>query len=216
MAQHTHPITGARYPDSASAVTLDTYYANIVNDLSPMVSTDFATNAARDTAFGNWVSAGNSMRNGLQCTVSGVPQQYRNGSWRGLVPTTATVTTFFATTFSNTTETGIATLAIPDPGWPYILKTSGVIAIAATAGVQANVRARLDSVTGTVISQDVPRSGQFPAGEIMGVPLGACPSGTLTGAHSVVVTARMISGSGNWAVAAGGSLFNCDIFPSYA
>lgn len=216
MAQHTNPLTNARYPDSASAVNLDTYFANIVNDLSPMTAPPFSTAAARDTAFANWVSTGNFMRDGLLCTVGGILQMYRGGSWRGVAFTSASQTTFFQTTISDSVEYGIATLAIPDPGFPYILDTSAVVAMAAQAGVQVSIRIRLDSVTGTVISQDSVRSGALPAGEVIPIPLGTWPSGTLTGAHSAVVTARRTLGTGNWACSAGGSIVNCMVRPSFA
>lgn len=216
MATHTNPLTGARYPDSASGTDLATYYANVVNDLSPMTAPPFGTAAARDAAFGAWAGQGNSMRDGLLCTVAGILQMYRNGAWRGVASTSASQTTFFNTTISDSVEYGVATLAIPDPGFPYILDTTACVLVAATAGVQVNIRIRLDSVTGIVISQDVPRSGQLPAGEVIPIPLGTWPSGTLTGAHSIVVTARRVLGSGNWNIPSGGSIANCLIRPSFA
>jgi hypothetical protein len=66
------------------------------------------------------------------------------------------------------------------------------------------------------VSQDASRSGKLPAGELMMMPLGIFPTGTLTGSHSLIVTARMTLGSGNWNVPAAGSLLNAMVRPSFA
>ncbi|MGZ4621445.1 MAG: hypothetical protein ACXVGF_04850 [Blastococcus sp.] len=81
MAQHTNPLTGARYPDNASTTDLGTYYGWAVNDLSPYTIPRFSTTAARDTAYQNWVNAGNSMVDGMECFASGTMWLYRSGAW---------------------------------------------------------------------------------------------------------------------------------------
>lgn len=132
MAQHTNALTGARYPDNSSATDLATYYSWAVNDLSPMTIPYFSTKAARDTAFTNWVNAGNSMRDGLHCNVGGYDQVYRGGSWRGVgsVPhnTTAVDGSF------HDTSAVVMTLSIADPGFAYQLQAAGSVLVNMSAG----------------------------------------------------------------------------------
>lgn len=200
----------------ADAFAYGTQMSALVKALDPRVPARFASLSAATSAYNAFVAAGGAMTDGMQRSVAGDPQIYANGQWRGQVHRSATQTSFFATTITDGTEVGIASLSIPDPGWPYILDTSFTVLVAATAGVYAKVRCRLDTVGGAVISQDVPRSGAFPAGEVMPLSGSPFPSGTLTGAHTVIATGRMILGSGNWAVGAGDSLVNCMIRPSLA
>jgi hypothetical protein len=202
-------INGFPYPANSDAPAGPLQVQNLANAIDTRAVPRFSTAAARNAAITSPVD-------GMMATVGGFPTFYRTGQWRGVVTTSATQQTFFNTTISTTTETGVATLTISDPGWPYILDVSGVVVVAATAGCYVNVRVRLDSVSGTVVSPDVNRSGALPAGEALPLPLGVFPTGTLTGSHSLVVTARMTLGSGNWNVPAAGSLLNAMVRPSFA
>lgn len=123
--------------------------------------------------------------------------------------------TFFDTTFSGTGEAGVAQLAIADPGWAYVLDVSACVQVASTAGVQVTIRVRLDSVPGgAMVSQPGIRSGALPAGEIIMVPLSTFTTGTLTGAHTLICTAQLTVGAGNWNVPATGSILNAIIRPA--
>jgi hypothetical protein len=70
------------------------------------------------------------------------------------------------------------------------------VGVSADTDTWTNIRVRLDSIGGTVVSQDASRSGKLPAGELMMIPLGVFPTGTLTGSHSLIVTIRRTLGTG--------------------
>jgi hypothetical protein len=188
----------------------------VLKAIDPRLPARFADVSSANSAYAAFTAGGGAMTNGKQRSIAGDPQIYANGQWRGIVHRSASQTTFFNTTIADGSEVGVATLSIPDPGWPYILDTSAVVIVAAQASTYVNVQVRLDSVSGAVISQTVNRSGQLPAGEAIPIPLGTWPSGTLTGAHSVVVTAARTLGSGNWNIPASGSIVNCMIRPAYS
>lgn len=78
----TDPLTGSRYPASSDSPNIAQYIQNAVYDLADNTIPRFATTAARDSAFAAWVSAGNSMTDGLHCWVSAVGDQvYLSGAW---------------------------------------------------------------------------------------------------------------------------------------
>lgn len=81
----TDPRTSSRYPVSTDVPNVAQFIQNAVNDLSDTTVPRYTSSAARDTAHTNWVAAGNTMDNGLMCTVSGDPQVYR-GSWQPMLP----------------------------------------------------------------------------------------------------------------------------------
>jgi hypothetical protein len=203
------------YQDS-DPLQYGTQMSAVLKAIDPRLPARFASLSAANAAYAAFVAGGGAMTDGMQRSIAGDPQIYANGQWRGMVHRSASQTTFFNTTIADGSEVGVATLPIGDPGWPFILDTSGTVLVAAQADTFVNVQCRLDSMTGPVISQDVNRTGQFPAGQLMPLPLGAFPSGTLTGSHTVIVTARRTLGAGNWNVPAGGSIVNCAIRPSFA
>jgi hypothetical protein len=202
-------INGFPYPANTDAPTGPLQIQNLANAVDTRAVPRFSTTTARNAAITTPVD-------GQMCTVGGYPMFYRTGQWRGIVSTSATQQTFFNTTIFDGTETGVATLTISDPGWPYILDVSANVMVAATAGCYVNVRVRLDTIGGVVVSQDAVRSGALPAGEIMMIPLGVFPTGTLTGSHSLIVAVRRTLGTGNWNVPAGGSILNATVRPSFA
>lgn len=187
----------------------------IMKALDPRISARFASLSAATSAYNAFVAGGGAMTDGMFRTVAGDAQIYANGKWRGIRTLSTSQTTFYATTITDGTETGIAQCSVPDPGWPYILDTSANVAVAAQAGVDVNIQVRLDSISGTIISQISTRSGQLPAGQIIMIPIGVTPSGTLTGTHNLVVSGVRTAGTGNWAVGSGGSIVNAMIRPSY-
>lgn len=79
---HTNPLSGARYPDSTDNTNLPAYYQDLADDLSQVTVNQFASGAARDTAWSTYTSAGHTLTNGSKCTVAGAPQTYR-GKWVG-------------------------------------------------------------------------------------------------------------------------------------
>lgn len=200
---------GLPYPASTDAPNGPLQMQQLANAIDTRIVPKFSTNSARSSAI-------TAPADGDMAMVNGYPTFYRSGQWRGIVSTTAGTTTFFATTITDATEAGVATVTVPDPGWPYILDVSAVVGVSADADTWVNVRCRLDTVSGTVISQDSVRSGKLPAGETIMVPLGSFATGTLTGSHSVIVTVRRTLGSGTWNVISTGSLVNAMIRPSFA
>lgn len=80
---HTTPLTATRVPDSSDSPNLSTYFSNMAVDLEKNAIPRFGSTASRDTAFSNWVAAGNSMVDGLKCFVTGTGEQtYLGGAWR--------------------------------------------------------------------------------------------------------------------------------------
>ncbi|MGZ4617189.1 MAG: hypothetical protein ACXV3F_00365 [Frankiaceae bacterium] len=63
----TDPWTGARYPVTGDAPNGPAQIQNAVTDLSDSTCPSFATPAARDTAFSNWQTAGNTAVSGMLC-----------------------------------------------------------------------------------------------------------------------------------------------------
>lgn len=78
------PLTGSRYPTSSSVPNVPQDIQNAVTDLEDNSVPRFTTTTARDTAFSNWVAAGNSLVDGLLCVVGNKPLEYRSGAWCSL------------------------------------------------------------------------------------------------------------------------------------
>lgn len=214
----TSAINGLPEYEDSDALAYGAQMKALVDAIDPRVIARFASLSAANSAYGAFTAAGGVMTTGMMRAVAGDPQIYANNNWRGIVHTTVSQATFFNTTIADSSEVGVATLNVPDPGWPYVLDTSAVVLIATQSGVVANVRVRLDTVSGTIVSQDIASFGA--PGIVVPLPLNTFPSGTLTGAHTLVVTARKTQdtsgGGGNWNIPAGGSLLNAFIRPSYA
>lgn len=212
----TTAINQISYYEDADALQYGAQQAATINQIDARLPARFASLSAATAAYNAYTAAGNAMTDGMPRVVAGDPQTYVNGQWRGMIARSASQTTFFNTTVYDGTETGVATCNVPDPGWPYILDVSAGVQVAATAGTYVNVQVRLDSISGSVVSQTAVRSGQLPAGEVIMIPLSPFPSATLTGAHTLIVTCTRTLGSGNWNVPASGSILNATIRPSTA
>lgn len=104
----THPITGARYPTTGSSPNGPQQIQDAVTDLSTQVLPRFATTSARDTAFGAWTAAGNTLAEGMFAyTQADDTEWYYNGTawtWprvaRGYVAPRSSYTSH--TTLANT------------------------------------------------------------------------------------------------------------------
>lgn len=72
----TDPLIGARYPALTAVPNVPQDIANAVLDLTDNTIPHFTTTSLRDTAYASWVAAGNTMRNGLFCSVAGVAMEY--------------------------------------------------------------------------------------------------------------------------------------------
>lgn len=71
----TEPLTGARKPEQTDGPLGGLQISNAVDDLAPLVLPYFTTNSNRDAAFTDWVTAGHTMRDGLQCWLAGSGRQ---------------------------------------------------------------------------------------------------------------------------------------------
>jgi hypothetical protein len=144
MRVHTAPLTGARIPDLTDSTDLAQWFSYAVNDLDDNATPSFASAAARDTAYSNWVSAGNTMRDGLVCTVAGNIQVYRSSAWRGTSTLyyNTTAVTAWTTAVADDNVRVIASIAIPDPGWPYRIRSFGEFEATGAGG------GRVDSLMG--------------------------------------------------------------------
>lgn len=171
----------------------------------------FTTATARDQAAGQFTAAGGVLADGMLCMIGGYPQIYRAGSWRGIMPTPYQTTTFWDTTFNGGGEQGVASLAIPDPGFPYFLDCTGTVTIFANSGVLVNAYLRLDALAGTLCSPIVMRDGLLPNGSGQTLTFGETTVGPITGAHNVLCTVKTIGGSGPWAVQSGGNLLRATV-----
>lgn len=82
----TEPWSGARYPASTAAPNVPQDLQNAVNDLGKFSGPIYASTSARDTAFTNWLAAGNSAISGMRCftTSDGRYWSYDTGtsSWK--------------------------------------------------------------------------------------------------------------------------------------
>lgn len=67
MAQHTNPWSSARYPDLAESTNLPPFFENIVDDYAPSSCPIFTSTSTRNTAFANWLAAGNTAKSGMRC-----------------------------------------------------------------------------------------------------------------------------------------------------
>jgi len=119
----TDPLTSSRYPAGSDSPNIAQYIQNAVVDLADnTVTGPFATTTARDAAFTAWTAMGNSMRDGLECYVTGVGKQvYRNGAWRSTVALQAGAVT--ANITSSTFSQGNVTFPEPFPGAPNVMLT---------------------------------------------------------------------------------------------
>lgn len=173
----------------------------------------FATRAAADSASGAYTAQGGVLTDGMTRTIAGYPETYRAGAWRGVMPTMTQTPNFFETTFNGSAETGVASLAIADPGVSYLLDVFGSLNLAANAGTSCEAYLRLDSISGPQVPVTRVRSGGLPDGELISLDFPAYRMGPYTGTHTLLCTVKRTAGTGNWAVNSGGNLLRANIIP---
>lgn len=176
----TDPLTGSRYPASSASPNVAQDIQNAVYDLADnTVTGPHASTAARDSAYAAWVSAGNAMREGLFCYVTGVGlQEYYGGAWstvltpsmypKGIVPAGYT-SSGTATATSGTAEqrlSGGQNLAVTlTAGRTYCIECIGDIeASGPTAGAILELKIRgANNATPTTSSKIVAASKIYVA-----------------------------------------------------
>lgn len=210
----TSPLNGLPIYEDADLLRYGTQQQATITALDSRVIGRYTTRAAAEAAAGAFTGQGGVLTDGMVRTVGGYLETWRSGAWRGVMPSTVQTTVFFETTFSNTAEAGVASLAIPDPGVSYFLDCSGAVSISANAGVTVEAHLRIDAAGGTVASPTRYRSGQLPPGELISLEFPAYRVGPYTGAHTLLCTVRRpAAGTGNWAVLAGGNYLRANIVP---
>lgn len=109
-------LDAARYPASSAAPNVPQDIENAVLDLEDDTIPYFATSGARDTAFSNWVNAGNTMRDGLHCFVQGTGlMEYIGSAW---VATTKTLYRRVGGTATGTLASGVSANLCPAQSIP--------------------------------------------------------------------------------------------------
>lgn len=152
------PLTNSRIPDLTYAADLAQIVSNAIRDIEDNTTPAFATIAARDAAFASWVSAGNTMRNGLRCFVDpqvspvlpGREMVYRGGEWTGVQPIY-----YSGAITAGSRADGVAYTAsqidIPDPGFKYRLAVSASLLVTQNIA-DARLDLKIYTPTGTVVS----------------------------------------------------------------
>lgn len=128
---------------------------------------------------------------------------YDGTTWRGRGSITYNNTNFlYVNNTGGGSEIVVASINIPEFGVPYRVKVSGVVNVTASDTTTIlECRARLDSVTGTVLGGVTTRPQNIPSGNYSSLSIGpGSLSGDLTIAHSVQATIFRPFGSGTWSV----------------
>ena len=142
----TDPLTGSRYPETTDGSNVAQYFQNLAWDLADNAIPSFATTAARDTAYSTWVAAGNAMRNGLLCHVSGMGfLQYLGGAWVPLLGVvgygSATVSSATFTTEGRITGSQNINLSL-QAGHAYRIKGRGRLTTSSSTGAVVTLSVR--------------------------------------------------------------------------
>lgn len=183
-------LTGARYPAASAVPNVNQDIQNAVQDLADNTVPNFTTAAARNTAFSSWVTAGNAMRDGLVCTVAGVPQVYRSSQWRG-VSTLVYSGAAYTGAATAATFTTFVTVTVPDPGYPYQVVVDAQQFVLVSSGSSWNFTARIDSSSGQLITP----VGSATSTTYVPVIINGGVSTSLSGTHAVIFNAEKISGA---------------------
>lgn len=153
------PLTGARKPEQTDGPLGGLQISNAVTDLAPKVlGGPFATASARDTAYASWVTAGNSMRDGLECWLTGTGHQVYTSAhgWvtvlDGAVPARQARAWKFSRTSGNNTDqfapgsfaSLISGTAAGAPAGAYLATV--VLTLSAVASASGNLRLMVGGV----------------------------------------------------------------------
>lgn len=125
----TTPLSGIPIPtNTAASADIIAIVGNLARYIDSRITPRFANVGVRNTAYDAWVAAGNTMTDGLTCTVAGVENVYRGGVWRGTGYTPLLVGTAvgpWTTPVADNDPRTVRTLNVPDYGFPYRLRTYG-------------------------------------------------------------------------------------------
>lgn len=183
----TEPLTGSRYPAAGASPNVPQDIQNAVSDLADNTwAGPFTTTTTRNAAYAAWVAAGNTMRNGLTCTVAGVPQVYFGGTWHGVISSAYRDVTVDSA--AKTATADILSIVIPDPGFPYQVYLSGSALINVDTGVTVAAQLRANSTT---ILQGITLS----AGTQQLATVSPAMTDVLTGGTTVALTISKFSGA---------------------
>jgi len=160
----TEPLTGNTVYQQTDAPLGGQQAGTVVTQMASLVVPRYATAAARDTAFEDWVVAGNSMRDGLQCWLTGTGRQEytTSGGWvtvsDGKTPQRLTRAWKFLRSSGNNSDqfspgsfvSLIAGTAAAAPAGAYLI--TATLSLSATASASGNLRV---TAAGTNISADI-------------------------------------------------------------
>jgi hypothetical protein len=146
VAIHNDPLSGARYPDLANATNPPQDIQNAVNDLSGVAVNRYTSTTARDTAYANWVAAGHTMVDGLECNVAGTHYIYRASVWRPIKSSAPLAATTNSVTRSDAIADSWCVFVVSDPGFPYRIKANAIVPTFAN-GCQMNTMLHVGSTS---------------------------------------------------------------------
>lgn len=187
----TEPLTGSRYPASSAAPNVSQDIQNAVLDLADNTVPRFASAATRDSAYTAWVGLGNTMADGLMCTVNGGLQIRQAGVWRGVKSmfySTTSATVWDVPVSDNSART-IATINIPDLGYAVRFRTYA--SLEATAGGGGRVDSRMRVATNDTWDIYIGSTSDFHKHADIS-------PNTYTGTQTVTFEAYRILGTGSW------------------
>ena len=208
------PLSGIPYPGPNDGPNGPQQIQNAVAKIDSLVTPQFATAAARDSAYAAWVAAGNTKREGLRCYVNaqtspllpGREMVYRANAWRGIysffVPSLPL--TVWSTPVGDNTPRAIASLIIPDPGYPYTVRT---YAYAEISSPDPATRVDSNMAIGST-TWDYWRGDIGPAHKHADIsPI------AFTGSRTVNFNAFRMLGSGTWTSTAVEGVFRAEVVP---
>jgi hypothetical protein len=123
--------------------------------------------------------------------------------WHGLMPPYALTGTWqngtSDITLNTSTYTAVVSTSVADPGFPYMLRVAGQVhttsASSWTAGSPplTNTQITIDTVGGTVVSQGQGFGGVTASASGFGTVQPPKSTGSLTGAHTVILSAESVT-----------------------
>lgn len=123
----------------------------------------------------------------------GVLEGWDGQQWRGTHRLDIYDTAEILVRSGETGSAPLASLGVPDPGWPYRLMVSGSAELT-TTNCRADLQIHLDTLDGPLLAV-----GVGPVNAFAPVVTNTRPSGVLTGTHTVHLAAARVFGDGSWA-----------------
>lgn len=152
-----------------------------------------AGNATGQDAFPGYIGEVIALADG----TLGVAVDDATWPYRGVQAKPRRLTQDFRTDTFTTTE-WVATLSIPDPGYPYQLDVTGSLRVAVGPNVRVDLLCRLDSTDGPFVT--VPSTGELvwtsPQNSTLwtSMHVGASLDRVYTGAHNIIIMMAKIAG----------------------